>query len=164
MNEKVKVFLDAKKEEKAKKYNQEKNDLLLSLDLCEKVYSDNNEYTAEFPYNEYSAKDNGIKWFKKVPIEITDEEYEEIKKYSCIKSQKSTSNNTIATIFQFIACLIYIGGFFAGCALANVKVSYYRTEFSIGIAMIYWAGALISGTSFLGFAEIIKLLQSIKDK
>ena len=163
MNEKVKVFLDAKKEEKAKKYNQEKSDLLLSLDLYEKVYSDSKEYIAEFPFNEYSAKDNGVIWFKKVPIEVTDEEYEEIKKYSCVKSQKSTSNNTIATILTIIALIIYIGGFIAGCAIAPTD-TYYGTYFNWGIAFGFWAGALISGTSFLGFAEIIKLLQSIKDK
>lgn len=32
------------------------------------------------------------------------------------------------------------------------------------MAMKYWLAAFISGTVFLGFAEIIKLLEEIKNK
>ena len=37
-------------------------------------------------------------------------------------------------------------------------------EAFIGLAFGVWASALISGTSFLGFAEIIKLLTNLNEK
>ncbi|MBQ7953221.1 MAG: hypothetical protein IJ332_00550 [Clostridia bacterium] len=108
------------------------------------------------------------KYYKKVPVEITDEEYQEVKKYS--KQDDTLEINPIATALTCIAWVVFIGGFIAGIALGNVEVvkgSYYTytdTEFSFAIAFTYWCVALISGTMFLGFAEIIKLLNSIKKK
>ena len=39
---------------------------------------------------------------------------------------------------------------------------YYVDEFSFSLAFISWIITLISGMTFLGFAEIIKLLEAIK--
>lgn len=168
MHEKVQEFINEKKNEERRIYDSKKSQLLISLGLTEKVYSDSKEYSYEFPYSE--NVDGELKWYKIKAIEITDEEYEEIKKYSSKNNYVEAPNNTIATILTVIAWIVYIAGFLAGMCLANVEVTrgyYYthtETEFSIGIALMYWGIALVSGTLFLGFAEIIKLLQGIKDK
>ena len=168
MNEKLKEFLDAKKDAEKKAYEENKNKTLIELGLFEKVYSEKEECSTDFPYYEWDSVNSKSKWYKKVPIEITEEEYLEVKKYS--KKDDASEINPIATALTIIAWIVFIGGFIAGIALGNVEVvkgtyyTYTDTEFSFGIAFTYWCVALISGTMFLGFAEIIKLLDSIKKK
>lgn len=128
------------------------------------------EYSSseEFPHYEYDSTNSVTRYYKKVPIEITDEEYEEIKKYS--QKRYTSTSNPVATALTVIAWIVFIGGFIIGIASANVEVvkgvyyTYTTTEFSLAIALTYWCIALISGTFLLGFAEIIKLLDDIKKK
>ena len=168
MNEKLKEFLDAKKEAEQKKYEEEKQKTLIELGLFEKVYSPDNNYSEEFSSCEWDSANSTNKYYKKVTVEITDEEYQEVKKYS--KKEETTENNPIATALTVIAWIVFIGGFIAGIALGTVEVergyyyTYTDTEFSFAIAFGYWCVSLISGTMFLGFAEIIKLLNDIKRK
>lgn len=213
MNERLKNFLDDKKDAEKRKYESEKQRALLELGLYEKVYApiigyghikgDNkvvkfpitsksaqignivkasingekvdvildkieSNYSWEFPSSEWDSANSTNKYYKKVPIEITDEEYQEVKKYS--KKEETTENNPIATVLTVIAWIVFIGGFIAGIALGIVEVekgyyyTYTDTEFSFAVAFIYWCVSLISGTMFLGFAEIIKLLDAIKKK
>ena len=99
-------------------------------------------------------------------------EWIKVKLGDCIKEviEKTTENNPIATALTVIAWIVFIGGFIAGIALGTVEVergyyyTYTDTEFSFAVAFVYWCVSLISGTMFLGFAEIIKLLDVIKKK
>ena len=163
MHEKLKEYFEKAEEEENKLTAQE----LISAGLYEKEYSEKNEYSYEYPDSEWDEEHNKQKYFKKVPIQLTDEECEKFKKIyysSALKPTKPT--NPIASALSIIAVLIYIGGFIAGICFANVEVGTYYThkEFSFAIALIYWAVSLVSGTMFLGFAEIIKLLHDIKNK
>ena len=168
MNEKLKEFLDAKKEAEQKKYEEEKQKTLIELGLFEKVYSPDDNYSEEYSCCEWDSANLTNKYYKKVTVEITDEEYQEVKKYS--KKEETTENNPIATALTVIAWIVFIGGFIAGIALGTVEVergyyyTYTDTEFSFVVAFVYWCVSLISGTMFLGFAEIIKLLDAIKKK
>ncbi len=168
MNEKLKNFLDAKKDSETKNYEETKQKTLLDLGLYEKIYSPDNKYSEEFYLAEWDSTTQASKYYKKVPIEITDEEYQEVKKYS--KKEVAPENNSVAVALTIIAWLIFIGGFIAGIVLGTVEVekgyyyTYTDTEFSFAIAFVYWCVSLISGTMFLGFAEIIKLLDAIKRK
>ena len=75
--------------------------------------------------------------------------------------------NPIVIIFKIIAIITFVLGFFGGLIFGNQPViSLYssRTEFSFAVALTYWAVSFISGLMFLGFAEIIQLLQDIKNK
>lgn len=168
MNEKVKEFLDAKKVAEKKKYEEEKQSTLIELGLCEKVYSPDNNYSEEFSWSEWDSVNSTNRYYKVVAVEITDEEYEEVKKY--FRREDTTESNPIATALMIIAWVVFAGGFIAGILLGNVEVvkgsyfTYTDTEFSFAIAFTYWSVALISGTMFLGFAEIIKLLDAIRKK
>ncbi len=76
-----------------------------------------------------------------------------------------SKNNGVATALRVIAWITYVGGFIAGLILGNIVTGNYGlTEFSFTAALIYWVAAFISGTVFLGFAEIISLLQKIVDR
>ena len=169
MNEKLKKFLDSKKDTETQKYEEKKQKILIDLGLYEKVYSPDNKPSEEFSIYEWDSVNQVNKYYKKVPIEITDEEYQEIKKYAKEeeKEEKEVSDNPVATALTFIAWVIFLVGFIAGLALGTEQVlrGYsYTTVFSFANAFVYWWISFISGTLVRGFAEIIKLLNAINKK
>lgn len=166
MNQKLEQYLSRKEQEQRSVRERRKQELLLKEGLYDVQYLD--EWRADAGYD-----NNREKYFIRVPIEISDEEYQllkEISKSSNNDFDEEDIDNKIATTLTVIAVVIYLGGFFAGVILGNVEVvrgtyyTYTDTEFSFAVALAYWAVSLISGTMFLGFAEIIKLLDSIKRK
>ena len=165
MHEKVREFIETQKAMNRSEYVKEKQETLLELGICEKVYSPNNEYNEEYPYGE--VYNGAYRYYKKIPIYVTDEEYEEIKKYT--KMEKRTAYNTVAKVLAVIGWLIYIGGFILGIyygyrAFEGYLYYIIESEYFPIITLCVWASAFVSGTVFLGFAEIIKLLHAIKNK
>ncbi len=167
MDKKVEAFLRKKRKASAKQYETEKKAVLDELGLYVKEYSPDNKYSEEFSL--YDRDENReTKYYKKVYCDVTDEEYQEIKKYS--KRKEDIKTNSVAKALTVIAWFVYISGFIAGIALGTVEVergtyyTYTDTEFSFTIAFIYWCVSFVSGTIFLGFAEIIKLLDAIEKK
>lgn len=73
-----------------------------------------------------------------------------------------SSENTIGGILKGIGILILIIGTIASIIIAGGDG--YRYEFSFVRFIIPEIISIISGMMFLGFAEIIQLLQDIKDK
>lgn len=166
MNKKLEQYLSKKEQEKRTVIERKKRDLLLREGLYEVQYFD--EWRADSSYDNESGK-----YFVRVPIEISDEEYQLVKELSVSSNKgydKVDCDNGIATLLTVIAWIIYIAGFVAGIGFGNVEVvrgtyiTYTDTEFSFQIAFTYWATCFITGTMFLGFAEIIKLLEEIKRK
>ncbi len=171
MHQLVEKFLADKKAEYANKKAEFRKETLLDLGLYEKEYSPDNTFSSDYPYSEWDNESASSKYFNKIPVEVTDEEYAEITKYSSnAYKEYANANNPVATVLIAIACIIYLGGFIAGIALGTVEVTkgyyytYTDTEFSFAIALTYWFVTLVSGTVLLGFAEIIKLLETIKRK
>lgn len=170
MHEKLKSFLDAQKEAEVKAYEARKHETLVDLGLYEREYSPSGKYSEEYPFCEWDVDRHASIYFKKVPIEITDEEYQEVKKYAKTEDKENGAKNPVAVALTIIAWIIFIGGFISGIALGWVEVEMGRefvrtySEFSFESAFVYWCTSLISGTVFLGFAEIIKLLTAIKRK
>ena len=157
MHEKLREYF-AKAEEQENKLTAQE---LISAGLYEKEYSEKDEYSNEYPDIAWDAENNKQKYYKKIPIQLTDEECEKFKKIYYSSALKPT--NPIASALSIIAVLIYIGGFIAGILLGVEAAELYE-DFAFSVAFVYWATALISGTLFLGFAEIIKLLNDIKNK
>ena len=151
MNPKLSDYFAQKRLEE----KQARDALLISQGLYEKEYAPSDEWSEEYPENEYDQKREIYCYFKKVAIEVTDEEYEQIKKYA-FASNSLPETNDIAKILTFIACAIYIVGIIAGIIIVE--------PMGIAVSVVCWVITAISGTMFLGFAEIIKLLQSIKNK
>ena len=138
-NEKVKVTID-------------------KLDIIQK-----DEYS-EYPFTEYDSTLKCLRKYKKEPISLTDEELESIKEAINPNEFKVISNNNIiANILTVIACIIFILGFILGIYMGVENADRY-SDFSFFTALIYWGITLTSGITCLGFAEIIKLLEAIKNK
>ncbi len=153
MNETVKNYLETKK----KKCEEKKAKKLVELGICEKIYSPDGEYSSE--YYLYDEKEK--KHYKKIPIEVTDEEYDEILKYS--ENADKKEYNIVARILKGIAWFFFVGGFIVGFTLGvalgeQLNYNPYIAMFTI------WGIYFVFGMMFIGFAEIIQLLQDIKNK
>ena len=161
MNEKLKAFLDAKKYAEKKAYEEKKNQTLIELGLFEKVYSEKEMYSNDFPYSEYDNEKSRTRWYKKEAVSISDEEYEEVKKYSDIKQNNHNNDekNLIATIFKVLASVIYIAGFVASFILGLDRYGDISA-----MVIVWWIVFFVLGTIYLGFGEIIQLLDDIKKK
>mgnify|MGYP000900823321 FL=1 len=166
MNQKVQEFINQQKIQLENNKNMEKAKVLNDLGLYDKEYSENSAWSEKYPEYEYDQVTQQGKYFRKIPISVTDEEYAEILKYSNIDNTQiesddvKTNSNTIATIFSVIAVFIFILGLFLGIVLGDA-IGY---KFSIGVALICWGSGFVGGMLMLGFAEIIKLLTAIKNK
>ena len=135
----------------------------ISEEEYRQIISTNLNHNASYTYDREKGK---TVYFEKIPIDITDEEMDLIKKYKISVPEK----NSVATALQVVAWILMLGGFILGIALGNQEVThgiYYQyttNEFSFAVALTYWAVSIISGVFILGFAEIIKLLNDIKYK
>lgn len=77
--------------------------------------------------------------------------------------------NKIAKVLKIIAWWTFGLGFIVGFMLSSVETPYFNdiydygteTVFSITILVAVWGSSFISGMLFLGFAEVITLLQSL---
>lgn len=156
MNERLKDFLDTKKDAEKKVYEARKNKVLLELGLFEKIYSEEEKYSKEFPESEYDNENSKTRWYKKEPISISDEEYELVKKYS---TSSESHNSKVSTCLMLIAILVYLAGFILGCVLGVD-----RWGDPTAMMLVYWLVAFATGTVYLGLAEIIDLLTEIKNK
>ena len=72
-------------------------------------------------------------------------------------------SNLISNIVTITSWIVIIVGIIAGLAMASNKGK-YEDEFSFSIAFTIWASSILTGIVLLGLAEVIKLLNSIKQK
>lgn len=127
---------------------------MIDLNLYKKVYSPDDVYSSEYSCFEWGSEKSKNKYYKKVPVKVTDEEYEEIKKYSGTK-EVGKKSNFVANLLKFIAWIFYVFGF--------LSVFFIEVD-GFGIILVYWFVYFAGGTMYLAFAEIIKLLMDIKNK
>ena len=173
MNEKVEKYL----KEKNCELQKFKNKKLIELGLSEKIYSDNDYISDEFPHLDRNLNKELDKprAYKIVGCDVSDDEFKEIIRvvdeinyYKKIEEEKkanqvninietSTDENNIAKVLRFISVAIYIVGAIAGIYLGNLSFDFWTT------ALTVWISSFISGTVFLGFREVISLLQKILD-
>ena len=180
MNEQLKAFFESKREEELKKQQQmdlkrqqmdlkrqqmDKENTLIKLGLFEKVYAPSAEESTGYPYYEFDEVNGVAKYYKKVPIKITDEKYKEIQNYFDQKDNtqdekyaRSNGNNFIATLLTVIAWIVYVSGLICGM--------FYGVNGSgpTFMLLVCWISAFVIGTMYYGFAEIIRLLTEIKNK
>lgn len=139
MHEKVKEYLDQKQKEAQREREQE----LIALGLFEREYRPEGESNAVYP--EYDSETQ--KYYRKVPVLVTDEEYEQIRMFS---RKSGVNRNKVATALSVLAILTGVSGVIGGLIRGTLLLS--------GLS------AAISGTILLGYAEIIKLLGNLNNR
>lgn len=149
MNKRVEEFLENNKQatDRAK--------ILIEAGLYDKIYADSAGDTLcspppDYPESEYDSTINKTVYYRKEPINVTDEEFEAIRK--CVYLNK---NNALASTIKVISYIIFICGFFAGCFAGGTL--------SAAIVPIVWLLTAIAGISILWFGEVLSLLQDIKN-
>ena len=153
MNERVKSYLN---EQELELQKQRSKYLMEELDFYDKEYTDSKESTPQYPYKETDTKTNEVRYFKKVPISVTEEEYEKIIEATTKTKKVRKSENKIALALKMIGALIYTSGGIVGISILGAE--------QVAEGLYALAKAAIWGTAFLGFAEVIKLLEDIKRK
>lgn len=165
MNEKVKEFLDVAKTQQRLQLKKERDKLLISLGL----------YKEDETSHDYSDSDNYIhkwdeknqQWYKATvtPIEVTDEEYEEILKYAHVKEDTEDTpdnmnadnflsiTNGIMLFLSCVACFILI--------FASINMEDY-TYAIIGIAILPLC--VLSYALVKVFVNISRNIKEIDDK
>lgn len=137
---------------KLQKYiEQKKRDFLISEGLFDKVYESqeiehNND---EFPNTEWDTQNNIDRYYKIVPYNISDDDYELLLKL-CSTDKKQESNNT-AIFMIIVACISYLAGLILGITAGNTDYGFYWN-----IALTYWVSYFIIGSFFIGLSAIIK--------
>ena len=149
MNDKVIEFIDNKRAQLKMDQVNKKNETLISLGLFEKLYSDTGEKSEEYPYEDMDGK-----FYKKVACEVLEEEYKSI-----IELTSGIQKNRVSSILWGIAFAIYIVGVIAGFVGGSYNPD--PSQFSLTTACGIWVAFFISGSLFLAFSEVIKLLQNI---
>ena len=158
MHEKLQAYLEKKATENRNKFESERDARLIAAGLFEKRFSPTNKADdPEFPFTLWNKEENRLMYYKKVAISVTDEEYAEFLKLnpnSPAVEEEESKNGVASTLFG-IAVTIYILMGFAGliCLIDN---------FLVGISVMF--GGFVSGSVFLGFAEIIKQLHKLNNK
>lgn len=155
MHEKVREYIDRKENERLERKKESQRQHLIDLGLFETEYSKDEIRSTEYP----CLDEKTYRYYKRIPLEVTDEEYAAICSYDKVDESVSPTGNPIAKALKIVGWIIIIGGFIAGIVFANVY-----SEFNWGIAIAQWTQSIVSGLMFFGFAEIIKLLQSILNK
>lgn len=143
-------------------------DILINAGLYDKIYmpeTDDGYFIPdpehEYPFKEYDPKTGiVVRFYRKQPIDVTDEEFEKIRK--CLPATAS-KNNYLAVVISITAYVIMVIGFLTG-TIAGYELSGFGSDFNISLALMIWGVSAISGISLLWFAEILKLLQSIKNQ
>lgn len=159
MHPKAEAYIQEKETKRKAIYEAGKQKFLEQENLTDFVPNPNHNvgYTDEYPYRKPDPETGEYVFGKMAPIEVTDDEYELLRTASGQNS--TTGRNKVASVLQYIAYAIYALSSFSAFI---IFVSEYKYLWSF--ALVSLVTGLISGTIFLGFAEIIKLLQKISDK
>lgn len=164
MNEKAQKYIDMKIAMHKEIENRRKYEFLLRENLVEKVYSPDNKYSNEYPEYEWDDNLKCQRYYKKMPIYLNDEEFDEVvKSYNLGAINYNISpasfypkkNLKTSTSLKVLAWVNYV----MGTLLALYFIEYNTTNF-----FIYLTLGISCGTMFLGFAKIIDLLDDIKHK
>ena len=134
-----------------------------------KEYSPDNKLSDEYPFAEYVGMIPTS--FKKVPFDMTDEEFEKLvadnkkrEKEEKAKKEELTElndSNTIATIFRVLGWIVFLAAFILGFVLGREPRG---DDLYFPLMLAYWGGGFVSGMFMLAIAEVITLLETIKNK
>lgn len=120
--------------------------------------------------SEWDEENQEYVYYAKLPLKLSDEEYESLKRLEESDRQDSNDDGELGYLtgraLQFIAVAIYILGFISGI-VSGVTMNFdifnesVNVNFSWGAALVVWIMTFVSGTVILGFAKVVQLLSAI---
>ena len=171
MNKQVQEYIDSKKKEleeiQKEKKQSAKESFLIEEGFCDKVYApENGDFSkAEYYYSEYDKEKEAYFYYKLVPMDISDEDYESmLSAYNAVEDElddedddeeENDSKNNMSVFMIVASVIIYIAGFVGGIIAGN---NFDRYGFTLWLAIAIWVPTFVYGSLLLGVSEIIKLL------
>lgn len=159
----VQEYLRRKIAERDAKKSEDRKEVLIEEGLYRKQFAPKGLYSEEYPDQIYDEQEQAYKYYKKIPVVVTDEEYAAIMKLRGISDEPEENSdepkkNAISVIFKVMGIITFIGGFITGIYFGDAA----GYDFSVGVMLEVWAAFFASGMIFLGFAEIIQILDDLK--
>lgn len=154
MQQKLRKFLEAERQQERKEKEIEKINIMASLGLCEVIYSEGNVKNAEYPFLRRPDKVGKYKWCKIVTPTVTDSEYEELKKYA--KERSAKKKNVAAVGIKVMAWIV--------CTAGQLVAVAFAAEFTFAVFLGCWFCVIICGAVLFGLSEVIRLLDDIRQK
>ena len=153
MNPKVKQFLDKAKAKERAEFEKQRDAHLIKLGLVDEEkstveYSDS--YSPACGFEKYDSEQK--KYCKSVPapIEVTDDEYELIKRYSATKPQ-ATLNNDAETFLDKVNSIVTCVSIIASIVLVTLALIYESW-------MLFWGAVVIATVGVISSAAVEVLL------
>lgn len=148
-------------DKKLQKYiEKRKRDFLIEEGLFDKIYEQEEAIhdVDEYPHSDNQNGLNHTRYYKIVPYDVTDEEFDTLLRlhhFSRMSKNKNSQSNGYATFMIVASVIIYIAGFVGGIVAGN---NFNRYEFTWWLAFAIWIPTFVYGSLLLGVSEIIKLL------
>lgn len=171
MNKKVQEYINSKQKELNEilttKKQSAKESFLIEEGFCNKVYApESGEFSkSEYSYSEYDKEKEAYFYYKLVPMDISDEDYESmLSAYNAVEDElddeddeeeENDSKNNMSVFMIVASVIIYIAGFVGGIVAGN---NFNRYEFTWWLAIAIWVPTFVYGSLLLGVSEVIKLL------
>lgn len=165
----VKEFLESRRSAERQKFEKERDELLVSLGLVENVKEYSPDGTKTPGYVEFDEEANKYYRVKKVPVTVTDEEFEEIRKVAAkpkpVAQNKSIPDGTEwgLKLVNGIFWLLAIGGFIAVISICSDVMS--EDSISVGLqgeALFVSMSQLVAiSVIAIGLCFMVKLLLKI---
>lgn len=163
MNVKVEAYLAEKEREQAAKRLAYRQKILLKAGLAEKVFSQQEQASPEYPY--YDA--DGMWYYKIVCEDVTDEEFERIEAYAAEETAAPEEGKMFAGIggkIRSVAMMLcWIGIAFS--VLVGLILMAQDSEMILTGVLTAGVGALLSwvfSLFFYGFGELIVKVTDIE--
>lgn len=153
-------------DKKLQKYiEKRKRDFLVEEGLFDKIYEPEEAVhdVDEYPHSENNNGLNRTRYYKIVPYDVTDEEFDTLLRlhhFSRMTKNKYSQLNGYATFMIVASVIIYIAGFVGGIIAGN---NFERYEFTWWLAIAIWVPTFVYGSLLLGVSEVIKLLHCQRD-
>lgn len=156
MDTKVKEFLEEARAKERKAFERKRDEHLISLGLIKetkKKYSDYYSYT----YSNYDDETKKYYQLINVPVEVSDDEYEEIKKFSAPTTPVEEIDNGAEKFLSVMNGINLAIGIMAAVVLIFVALDAYRNG-----GYYFLASVVILLTSLISWA-IVKVVLNISN-
>lgn len=131
----------------------QREDKLISLGYCERVYSNTGLPDKEFPLLDRKTQ----RYYKEVPLSVTDEEFERILAIGEITPKVS---GLLPIVLNWTGISIYVVGAIAGMIIASSAGRHGDVSFTVLLA--WWASSFLGGIGFQWMGAVLKALRTKK--
>ncbi len=167
MNAQLEEFINQKKIEKIEEQKKEREELLISLGLVDKSKTTKVRKYYDFFVEGYTLDSDKNLWYKEIEvnpvIDITDEEYEELLKYTSTQNDKKEINTTSANAINTIAGILLALSIIA--TIAGILFCFDYKGYVIGIPLtIVGIFSCLYYPIIKGFSKIVAMAETYLQK